>query len=197
MSSMKTSAINKKDKMKSLIIFFYFIFSSLIVVHAQERKNFNFIITVNKEFVSTCTPTCIYLLKDNGEKTNVDISYYPGNLSIEEEGYEKILSFEGKIGLIYSSYEKVNGKECYNTYDIPLETQIFKCGYVILEIYNLDDKRFKKLYYSFEGKNYIFDLQADASIVKNFTRKEIKKLKRKGLLKIITKNGRKELLLTS
>lgn len=169
----------------------------MIVVHAQERKNFNFIITVNKEFVSTCTPTCIYLLKDNGEKTNVDISYYPGNLSIEEEGYEKILSFEGKIGLIYSSYEKVNGKECYKTYDIPLEIQIFKCGYVILEIYNLEDKRFKKLYYSFEGKNYIYDLQVDGSFSKHFTRKEIKKLKRKGLLKIITKNGRKELLLTS
>lgn len=145
--------------MKRIIILLISYFSVLFAI-AQGRKEFDFIITVDDEFGTLCAPLNIYIQKDNGEKTNIEFSYYPGCLSLNIDDFKKIQSFDGKMGLYlgYSTFE--DGKICYYNYDIPLYKQLFERTYVIVKIYNLHKEKYKKLYPPLgDGKNYNYDLQ--------------------------------------
>ena len=64
---------------------------------------------------------------------------------------------------------------------IHLKKKLFEASFVVIKIYNLDDKKYKKLYYPLEGKNYNFSLDTSEGIRGLLTKKEIKMLKRKKL----------------
>lgn len=161
-------------KRLSLLLLF---FSSVIIAIAQERKDFDFVIVVDEEFGTMTTPLHISLKKDNGETENINFYYHPGCLSLDINDYNKLKSFDGKIELHFGWYKHMS----YYSYDIPIDKQLFKGSYVVIKIYNLDDKKYKKMYYPFEGKNYNFSLYTSEGIRGLLTKKEIKMLKRKKL----------------
>lgn len=167
--------------MKKFILFLTLFLSFLNIVYAQERKEFDFVITVDDDDFGMNAPLKICLQNEKGEKTDIDFRYHPGNLSISKEDYEKIKSFEGKIELHFSWYKNWNGKSHYYFYDIPLEKRLFEQAYVIIKIYNMDDKRYRKMYYPLKGKNYNYTLTSPAGISQLLTKKQIKMLKRKKL----------------
>ena len=168
--------------MKKFILFLTLFLSFLNIVYAQERKEFDFVITVDDDdFCMINAPQKIYLQNEKGEKTDIGFRYHPGNLSISKEDYEKIKSFDGKIEMHFGWDKHLIGETRHYFYDIPLEKRLFEQAYVIIKIYNMDDKRYRKMYYPLKGKNYNYTLISPAGICKLLTRKEIKMLKRKKL----------------
>ena len=168
-------------KRLSLLLLF---FSSVIIAIAQERKELDFVIVVDDEFGGIATPLHISLKKDNGETENINFNYHPGCLSLDMDDYNKLKTFAGKIELHFGWYKHMNGETRHYFYDIPFdpfEKKLFEASFVVIKIYNLDDKKYKKLYYPLEGKNYNFSLYTSEGIRGLLTKKEIKMLKRKKL----------------
>ena len=167
--------------MKKFILFLTLFLSFLNIVYAQERKEFDFVIVVDDDHGSMTAPSRIYLQNEKGEKTDIDFDYHPGNLSMSMDDYEKIKSFEGKIEMHFGWYKHLIGETRHYFYDIPLDKLLFERRYVVIKIYNMDDKRYRKLYYPLKGKNYNYSLETSNEINGLLTKKQIKMLKRKKL----------------
>lgn len=165
--------MNKNKKNIFLILFFF----SVLPLSAQKQKNIDFIIIVDEELGLLCAPQKIYLQNGKGEKTDINFSYHPGCLSIDIDDYEKIKTFDGKIELHFGWYKHKEGETLHYFYDIPFDKLLFERRYVIIKIYNTDDKRYKKMYYPLEGKNYNYYLETSNEIKGLLTKKQIKKLK--------------------
>ena len=170
--------------MKRISLLLLFL-SYVIFAIAQGKKDLDFVIVVDEEFGSMVAPLHISLKKDNGETENIKFSYHPGCLSLNMDDYNKLKTFAGKIELHFGWYKHMNGETRHYFYDIPFdpfEKKLFEASYVVIKIYNLDNKKYKKLYYPFEGKNYNFSLYTSEGIRGLLTKKEIKKLKLKKLM---------------
>ena len=140
-----------------IIIILTAIFFQVNIAVAQEKKEFDFVITIDDDF-HPLYRLSLYTLGKNGSKENYEISYHPGCLSITNEDYEKIISTNNEIHLKFDHCVFSDGKSHTYNYDIPISKSWFKeCTFVILKMYNLDEKKYRKKYPPLsEDKNYNF-----------------------------------------
>ena len=141
-------------KRLSLLLLF---FSSVIIAIAQEKKDFDFVITIDDDFHPIYSPS-LYTLDKNGIKTIYEISYHPGCLSMSIEDYKKIMSANEEIHLKFDHYKILGGNTHIYKYDFSVGKFWFQeCGYVVLKMYNLDIKKYRKKFPPLsEDKNYNF-----------------------------------------
>ena len=141
-----------------IIIILTAIFFQVNIAVAQEKKEFDFVITIDDDFHPIYSPS-LYTLDKNGIKTIYEISYHPGCLSMSIEDYKKIMSANEEIHLKFDHYKTLLGgnTHIYN-YDLSVGKFWFKeCTFVILKMYNLDKKKYRKKYPPLsEDKNYNF-----------------------------------------
>lgn len=163
--------------MKKYIFLLFLFFSSIPSTFSQEKKEMDFVIIVDDDLGIMSAPSIIYMKNVKGEKTNIDFDYHPGCLSINMDDYNKLKKFDGKIELHFGWYKHKEGETRHYFYDIPFDKLLFERRYVIIKIYNTDDKRYKKMYYPLEGKNYNYYLETSNEIKGLLTKKQIKKLK--------------------
>jgi hypothetical protein len=130
---------------------------------AQEnRKSFDFIVCVDEEIATSLTRPVIIAKQGTNVLKRIDISYHAGNLSLSSEDYNMIFS-EQEITLFlqfdYYQYSSKGKQEIYN-YEIEIGKNWFEKTFVILKIYNLDKRKYrKKLDPLSKDKNYTFDLE--------------------------------------
>ena len=130
---------------------------------AQEnRKNFDFIVCVDEEIATSLSRPVIIAKQGTNVLKRIDVSYHPGNLSLGSEDYNTIFS-EQEITLFlqfdYYQYSSKGQQTVYN-YEIELGKNWFEQTFVILKIYNLDKRKYrKKLDPLSKDKNYNFDLE--------------------------------------
>ena len=148
--------------MKKCVYWILFLFICQISMAQENRKNFDFIVCVDGEIVTSLTKPVIIVKQGMNVLKRIDINYYAGNLSLSSEDYNLILS-EQEITLFlqfdYYQYSSKGKQEIYN-YEIEIGKNWFEQTFVILKIYNLDKKKYKKrLTPLSKDKKYTFDLE--------------------------------------
>ncbi len=138
---------------------------------AQENfKNFDFIVCVDEEIATSISrPVIIAKLGKNLLK-DIDLSYHPGNLSMSLDDYNVIFSDQDinlTLQFDYYQYPSFGNQKIYN-YIVEIDKKLFEKKFVVLKIYNLDKKKYKKIKEPLsKDKNYTFDLEtSDGQILR-------------------------------
>lgn len=138
---------------------------SPISINQENRKSLNFIITIDKEVVTTLANPSIVVKRDNKTLRKIDVCYYPGNLSMEYKDYNMIFSEQApSLYLLFNYYQYSSNahQEVYN-YEIEIGKNWLEESFVILKMYNLNKKEYRKrLYPLSKDKNYTFDLETSS-----------------------------------
>lgn len=148
--------------MKKCMCWILFLFVCQISMAQENRKNFDFIVCVDEEIATSLTKPVIIVKQGTNVLKRIDINYHAGNLSLSSEDYNLIFS-EQEITLFlqfdYYQYSSKGEQEIYN-YEIEIGKNWFEQTFVILKIYNLDKKKYKKrLAPLSKDKKYTFDLE--------------------------------------
>lgn len=156
--------------MRKFVFWALFLFVYQISMAQENIKKFDFIICVDEEIATSLTRPVIIAKQGVNVLKRIEISYYAGNLSLSSEDYNMIFS-EQEITLYlqfdYYQYSSKGQQEIYN-YEIEIGKNWFEKTFVILKIYNLDKKKYKKrLAPLSKDKNYTFDLEtSDGQIIR-------------------------------
>ncbi len=143
---------------KTFLIIVYSLFSQFSV--AQEgTKHFDFIISIDGNIMQTLTNPQIVIKNDKDILKTINVSYHPGNLSINQEVISMLPEREKTIYLKfdYSEYSTKKGEQEIHNYEIEMGKNWFDKSYMIVKIYNTYKKQNKKLL-PLDGKTYTFDL---------------------------------------
>ena len=148
--------------MKKFFVGFLFLFIYQVSIAQQNRKDFDFIISIDEEIVKTLSKPIIIAKQNNNILKKIDFNYYPGNLSLNYEDYNTIFS-EQEITLFlqfdYYQYSSKGKQQIYN-YEIEIGKNWFEESFIILKIYNLDKNKYQKILDPLsKDKNYTFDLE--------------------------------------
>ncbi|HFG0566835.1 TPA: hypothetical protein ACGFUW_002625 [Flavobacterium psychrophilum] len=143
------------------ILILFFLVTPNYMFGQEKNKNISFILVIDDEIVSTSVEITFYLNSENSTE-KVSATYYPGTLSMSKSDYEKIISTETKsIYLKYFGTIYTNGKQNYYDFEIEYNKIWLADTYNILRFYNLDKKKYKKLYEPLsKQKNYTFELSS-------------------------------------
>jgi hypothetical protein len=123
-------------------------------------QNLNMVIQVNERLV-TSEISNLHLTFENadGEKSTIPINYYPGDLILDDNIWEKIKSdFTKKITLTfnYNTYE--GNKHQVGNFNIEIQKYHFDKPYLILNIYDFRERKYKKMYGCLTKKEFIEEL---------------------------------------
>ncbi|WP_372472547.1 hypothetical protein AB4865_06945 [Capnocytophaga sp. ARDL2] len=146
--------------MKYITILMLFITTN---IYSQEVKNSNFIIVIDEEIVTNSLGIKLLVTSKDGNSREIETitGYYPGNISLKKSDYDDLISDETQSVILKFNYQTyINDKSYYYTYEIEAGKNWFEMTFVILKIYNLDKRKYrKKLDPLSKDKNYTFDLE--------------------------------------
>jgi len=132
-------------------------------IYGQDaRKSLDFIIVINDNIaVGSISSLQIELVSERGKEV-IAASYYPGNLSLTEIDYNKLMSDSSKaVKLKFINYEYTGQNQAAYNYDIEVKREWLRDYFNILRIYDLDKKKYKARYEpSGVGKNYAYEIQS-------------------------------------
>ena len=148
--------------MKKYVFCVLYLFLFKFSMAQEDRKKFDFIISVDEEIVKKISKSLIIVKQGESVLKKINVSYYPGNLSIASEDYDMIFSDQGTslfIQFDYYQYSFNGEQEIYN-YEIEIGRNLLQPqSFVILKIYNLDKKKYRKRFDPLsKDKNYTFEL---------------------------------------
>ncbi|PZR20174.1 MAG: hypothetical protein DI539_11720 [Flavobacterium psychrophilum] len=143
--------------MKYTFLIVCFLFTA-ICSGQEQKKQFDLIISVDNDIIQTISNAQIVVKKGNGHNEIFNVSYYPGNLSLNHNDFDMLPEGENVIyfKFTYIKYSK-DGEQDIRTYEIDMGKNWFDETYMIVKLYNTDKKQNKKLK-PLEGKTYTFDL---------------------------------------
>ncbi|WP_129059429.1 MULTISPECIES: hypothetical protein [unclassified Chryseobacterium] len=147
--------------MRNFILIIIFLLSCKI---SSQNKEGNIIITVDQNVHPSLSN--MYILK--GEKKYY-ISYFPGKFVIKEEDYKDLLHTDNSSSLKLVMNNNLQCKD--NLTSKMYEIEDFKLSwldqpYVILYIYNTDNKDYKNIYNPLPGKSYTYDYEYPGGTMK-------------------------------
>lgn len=123
-----------------LVLFF-------IKLSFSQNEKFNFIISVDDEIIKTLYNPQIM----TNEVTIKDILYFPGELSIDENSYKKVVENNGDIYLMFDYYKySKRGKQTIFNYKVKIGANWFSQSYLILKIKNSCKKKNGKYTFSID-----------------------------------------------
>ena len=131
-------------------------------IYSQEVKNINFIIVIDEEIVNNSLGIKFTITSKDGSSREIETitGYYPGNISLKKSDYDDLISDETQSVILKLHYDPyINGNPYDYTYEIEAGKNWFKRMFVILKIYNLDKKKYRKRFDPLsKDKNYTFEL---------------------------------------
>ncbi|MCD4793939.1 MAG: hypothetical protein K8R54_11935 [Bacteroidales bacterium] len=150
--------------MKSLL-FLYFLIISLIVSGQENQENINLIITINDELViSGIQRSKVFINTINNEKDTISCQYNPGKFIVFDNNKLKSDTTQRiTLSMWYQKMQKENSSFYY--YEIELEKSWFEQSFIILRIYNLDKRKFRKKYYPLKGKKYTYEIDLPSNSI--------------------------------
>ena len=120
-------------------------------------QNLNMVIEVNERLI-TSEISGAYLNFENtdGTKSRNLVGYYPGELVLQAEDWEKINSESTKNIILTFNYNtfKSNSHQIGN-FGIEMQKYHFNKKYVILRVYDFRERKFKKRYGCLTEKDFI------------------------------------------
>lgn len=132
-------------------------------IYGQDaKKGLDFIIVIDDNIaVGSIASLQIELVSEKGTEV-IAASYYPGNLSLTENDYNKLMSDSSKaVKLTFINYEYTGQNQATHNYDIELKREWLRDYFNILRIYDLDKNKYKRKYEpSGAGKNYAYEIQS-------------------------------------
>jgi len=150
--------------MKKHFLSVWMAFAICTQVYSQDaRKNLDFIIVIDDNIaIGSIASLQIELVLSGRGKEVIAASYYPGNLSLSEADYGKLMSDSTKaINLKFIKYEYAGQNQTTYSYDIELKREWLRDYFNILRIYDLDKKKYKAKYSpSGIGKNYAYEIES-------------------------------------
>ncbi|WP_133176989.1 hypothetical protein [Terrimonas sp.] len=114
----------------------------------------------------------ITLINHDDIKESIEVSYYPGNLSISDSGYKKLLSADIKYMLLTFNYFEncKSGQKKYN-YEIEVKKSWLENHFTVLNIYNTNKRQYKNVYMPLPSKNYTYEVIYPGGSVRRVTKK--------------------------
>lgn len=145
-------------------VFFFLLLIVLCTseVYAQgQKKALDFIIVID-ENIAIGSISRLNIKAINANKENIlEANYYPGNLSLELSDYNKLLSEDVKtIYLDFNYNEYIDGEQHVYHYQIELKKDWLRDYFNILRVYNLNKKKYGRIFFNKEGKEYVYELDS-------------------------------------
>jgi hypothetical protein len=147
--------------MRKCVFVVLFLFVYQVSIAQEKIKSFDIIIFVDEEIVTSLSKPVIIAKEGKSVLKRIDISYHVGNLSLSAEDYYMIFSNQEKTLFIQFDYYQYSsrGKQQVYNYEIEIGKNWLKQTFVVLKIYNLDKKKYKKRFAPLsKDKNYTFEL---------------------------------------
>ena len=123
-------------------------------------QNLHIVIEVNERLI-TSEISGAYLNFENadGTKSRKLVGYYPGELVLQIEDWEKINSESTKNIILTFDYNTYNGnRHQIGNFEIELQKYHFEKRYLILRVYDFRERKFKKRYGCLTDKDFIVEL---------------------------------------
>ena len=143
--------------MNKIIIAFFVLICTVQKVKSQKNVNVNWTILVNEKIEPKGITRSKILVKTLDSTEHIfNVWCYAGNLEIKQPDFNKILSEEVvSIWLVVPAMEANN----YNNYKIKVKKKWFKLRYMVLKIYNLKKKKYRKLFApNKSNKDYVYEI---------------------------------------
>lgn len=140
-------------------LIFYTIALCFCCAQLRAQKNLDLIISIDENIVAgSLSGLKLIAVSDNGNKEIINANYYPGNLSLSESDYRKLLDTSIKtVYLVFSYTEYQNQKQHSYHYEIDLKKGWLNHYYYVLHIYNTTKKKYKELFSVPVGKEYVYE----------------------------------------
>jgi hypothetical protein len=158
--------------MRSCILFFL-VLQSFPMIAQKQVKNIDFIICIDEKIaVSSISRFRIIALSKDGSKQIIDADYYPGNLSIYEEDYDKLLEENIKsVFIAFDFWDFSEADQHIVNFEIEIKRGWMENNYCILYVYNTNKKKYRKMFCTEEGKNYALEIEYPGGSVKKIRKK--------------------------
>jgi hypothetical protein len=149
--------------MRKRLVFIVMLNLVYMVCYSQnDAKNLDFVVVIDEQVWVTQSNTQLILVDQDSVISELQTTYHPGNLSFEAEDYEKLMSSSIKaVYLKITYFEYVEEKQNIYNYVIPINKNWLKENYLVLHIYNLSKKKYRRVFdpLSFD-KNYTFEISS-------------------------------------
>lgn len=151
--------------MKSICFALLMVLSLLKVEGQDLNKNLDFIIMIDDRIVIE-SPYLLHIKAVLGEsEESYNVGYYPGNLSMKISDYDKFMTDDVKAIFLIFEYYDPSGKEGEKrSYEIELKKSWLQDYFNILHIYNLDKKKYEKIFFPPKsGRKYVYELDSPSN----------------------------------
>lgn len=151
-----------------LIIFFLIPLISNMEIYSQEiSKDFNFIITVDDNVVVGSIANLRLIVSETNDNNKlIEAAYIPGKLTINKVDIEKLFSDRvNGITLMFDYYEYLNKEQVIYNYKIEIKKSWLQFSFIVLRIYNLDKRKYSKIFYPLEGQNYTYEIDLPSNSI--------------------------------
>lgn len=129
--------------MKIVITGLFFLITGGFTI--QESKEIDFVLVVDGTIITGGVSNLRMLVKNDNKEYRISAKYYPGSLTLNNSDYEKLISSNTTtIELSFSVVVEQKGKWKDYDYIIPYEKGWFNERYNVLNIYNLNKRKYKK-----------------------------------------------------
>lgn len=129
------------------------------------NKNLDFIIVIDDRIVIE-SPYLLHIKSVLGaSEKSYDVGYYPGYLSMKISDYDKLMADDVKaIFLIFEYYDPSEKEGVKRSYEIELKKSWLQDYFNILRIYNLDKKKYGKVFFSPKSnRKYVYELDSPSN----------------------------------
>ena len=123
-------------------------------------QNLNMVIQVNEKLVtSEISNLCLNFENVDGEKNRILINYYPGDLVLDNDIWGKINSeTTKKITLTFDYNTYKNNERQIGNFSVEMQKYHFDKRYLILNIYDFRERKYRKWYGCLTDKEFIAEL---------------------------------------
>lgn len=147
--------------MKVILTILLLALSILKSVGQDHKKELDFIIVVDDNIAIGSVSQLTIKVESSGNERALLANYHPGNLSLEQADYDRLLSEDIKrIFLDFNYYEYIKGEQQIYHYQIELKKPWLKDYFNVLRIYNVNKKQYSKVFTDKEGKGYVYELDS-------------------------------------
>lgn len=134
-----------------------FLMSDCLSQTDSDRHSTNLIIVINEEVVIGSI-TRVRLVREFEE---LELGYYPGNLFMDMNDYGSIDKNDSTtMFLVFEHYFDEEKSQETKKYEIPVTPAMLDYGFMVLKIYDLGKRKYRKLFEPLPNKNYTFEINS-------------------------------------
>lgn len=131
----------------------------LVCVNTLFAQNINVILQVNGKTLNGEVANLYMQIGEKPDNEKFQLSYYPGDLIVPEVVWSKIQTDTvNKFSLHFDYYTYKRGKQEVANFDVALTRNQLKQKYLIIDVYDFRDRKYKRRYQYITKKNYLVQL---------------------------------------